>query len=196
VSREAFAVRVYGALVKLYPRQFRDEYDDDLAQAFRELVTERGAGAAWRRALIDLLVTVPLYRLETVMNRQASSKTLTLTIGLLGAGGFASLLVGIYPGVLLVVAAISLGIVRRSDLARAIRVPDPQLRRRRLLTASALAAVFVACYALFLAVIGESWNGRATVLALVGSISMIGSVVYLIAGLLTPRHPGANPTAG
>jgi hypothetical protein len=184
------STRAYRSLLWLYPRTFRHKYGDDLVQIFDDLATERGAGAAWRRALVDLLVTVPLYRLERVMDQQASTTILNWTICLLAAAGVVSFLVGLYPGVLLVVAALALGIARRGDLARAIRVPDRGLRRRRLRTAATLAAVFVACYVLFLILIGDTWTGRETVLAVVGIISMVGSVVYLIAGLLTPRTSG------
>ncbi|HUH07663.1 MAG TPA: hypothetical protein VML96_07640, partial [Egibacteraceae bacterium] len=54
-----------------------------------------------------------------------------------------------------------------------------------------LTAVFVASYLTFLAVIGHTWTGRDTMLAVAGTLSMIGALVYLVAGLLTPRSPDA-----
>ena len=183
--------RGYERLLRLYPPAFRSEYADDLVQLFDDLVTDRGKGAAWRRTAIDLLVTVPRYRLERVMTHRASTTVLTWIIVLLATAGVASFLTGMYPGALFVAAALVLGITQRGALARAIRVPEPALRRRRLRIAAALAAVFVVSYALFVVVIGDSWTVRDTVIAVIGTASLFASIVYFIVGLLTPRTPAA-----
>jgi hypothetical protein len=39
--------RLYRALLRLYPRQFRRDYGDDLVRHFGDLVTDRGTRAAW-----------------------------------------------------------------------------------------------------------------------------------------------------
>jgi hypothetical protein len=59
--------RAYRALLVAYPRSFRDEYGDDMVQAFRDLLLfsrERGEGAArsWMRTLRDLVTTAPRQR--------------------------------------------------------------------------------------------------------------------------------------
>lgn len=64
------AVRVYRRLLWLYPRDFRDRYADDLVQTLADLSGELGPWRAWRRVSLDLVVTVPRYRLETLMNEQ------------------------------------------------------------------------------------------------------------------------------
>ena len=188
--------RAYQSLLRLYPVPFRLDYGDDLVQVFDDLVAEKGTAAAWRRTIADLCVTVPRYQLERVMNQQTSTQALNWAIIVLAAGGVISVMTGAYPGVVLILIAVVLGIAQRSKLAQAIRVPDRALRMRRLTTAAGLGVVFAGCYALYLTLIGDTWTTRETVLSLFGTLSMVASLGYLIAGLLTPRAPRstANPT--
>ena len=67
---------VYRALVRLYPRDFRSEFGDDLDQVFADLVAQDGVGAAWRRTAVDFAVTVPRYRLESFMSSRRSTAVL------------------------------------------------------------------------------------------------------------------------
>ena len=185
-------MRAYRTLLRLYPRAFRDEFGEDLVQLLDDLKADRGLGTAWRICALDLLVTVPRLHLERGMNPTRTTTTICWTIALLAAGGAASILTGEYPGMLLFVAAAALAVAQRSRLAQALRVPDTALRNRRLRTAALLGAGFVVSYVVFVATIGDSWTGRETVLALAGTASMIGAVVYLVAGLLT-RRDGVLP---
>lgn len=180
---------IYHTLVRLYPKAFRDAYGDDLVQHFDGLVADRGSRAAWCRTALDLAVTVPRYRLETIMNERHSATTISVAVGLLAAAGVASTLVdiGLYPGGLLLVVALALGIAQRSAIARALRAPDPHRRRRRLQTAAVLGVVFVASFVAYLMLIGDTWSTRDTVLAIIGNAAMIGAVGFLAAGLLTPK---------
>lgn len=91
--------RTYRALTLLYPKEFRHDYRDDLIQLHADLASHRGTTAAWTRSVLDLLVTVPRYRLEAIMNPRRSTTTLNLTITVLAFAGIASLLAGLYPGV-------------------------------------------------------------------------------------------------
>lgn len=184
--------RVYRAAVRLYPRDFRRRYGDDLVQSFGDLVTDRGPVAAWRRTTVDLLLTVPRYRLETVMSDRLSATTLNIIITLLVAGGLISFMMGVGPGILLVGVAVVLAIAQRTTLARALRRPDTHARRRRLAVGAVLGGVFVASYATYVALIGDRWTVRETVLAVVGTTAMFGSAAFLIAGLLTPKDPRAG----
>jgi hypothetical protein len=180
-------VRAYRTLLRLYPRTFRHAFADDLVTMLEDLVTNKGRLHAWRICALDLLVTVPRMHLERAMNPSHTTTTITFGIALLAAAGAASILTGLYPGALLLAAAVALGVAQRSALARAIRVPDTAVRHRRLRTAAVLAVSFVACYVVFLLTIGDEWTGRETILAVVGTASMIGAGGYLIAGLATPR---------
>ncbi|MGI8929118.1 MAG: hypothetical protein ACR2H0_06615 [Candidatus Limnocylindrales bacterium] len=185
---------VYRSFVRLYPRDFRQRYGEDLVQHFADLITDRGARAAWTRTSVDLIVTIPRYRLENIMTEQHSATTLHLAITLLAAGGVLSFLTDLYPGqglvgLVLLLAAVVLAIAQRSTLARAIRITDPNRRRRRLVTAGILALIFAASYIAFLNLIGDTWTLRETLLAAIGTPAMIASPIYLIAGLLTPKAP-------
>jgi hypothetical protein len=74
--------RAYRALVRLYPRSFRDEYGDDLVALFKDQRVDEPALRVWRRAVLDLAVTVPTQHLEAHMHR-SSQRTVTV----LAAGG-------------------------------------------------------------------------------------------------------------
>jgi hypothetical protein len=178
---------VYRSLLRLYPRSFRGRYGDDLVQQFSDLVADRGVLAAWGRTGVDLIVTVPRYRLESIMNERHSAASLNVVIALLASGGVLSLLIGLYPGMVLLLAGLGLAVAQRSTLAQAIRTPDTNRRRRRLTIGAVLAVVFVSSFTAYMALIGDTWTVRETVLAAIGTIAMIGAPVFLVAGLLTPR---------
>ncbi len=184
---------VYRSLIRLYPRSFRGHYGDELVEHFADMVTDRGARAAWTRTAVDLLVTVPRYRLESIMNERHSATTLNIAISLLVGAGFVSMLIGIYPGLVLVVAALAIAFAQRSTLARAIRTPNSDLRLRRLGIAGVLTLVFVVSYVTYSLLIGDHWTIRESLLAGVGTLAMAGAIVFLIAGLLTPRGPVDRP---
>ena len=69
MSSDPLALRAYGALLRLYPRSFRDEYRDDLVQLVRDQCADEPAWRVWGRAAIDLAVTIPTQHLEAHMNR-------------------------------------------------------------------------------------------------------------------------------
>ena len=83
----------------------------------------------------------------------------------------------------------ALAVAQGSTIARALRAPDTKSRRRRLQTAGVLAVVFVASFAAYLALIGDAWTTRETVIAIGGNAAMIGAIGFLAAGLLTPKSP-------
>jgi hypothetical protein len=180
---------LYRSLVCLYPGAFRREYGEDLVAHYADLVADRGPRAARIRTALDLAITIPRYHLEHVMTEQHSATTLSIVIGLFALGGLASLMTGLYPGMVLFVVAVVLAVAQRSTLARALRVPDSNLRRRRLWTAAVLGVVSVASYVVYMLLIGDSWTARETVLSIIGTLAMVGAPGYLIAGLLTPRTP-------
>lgn len=181
---------LYRVLVRLYPSDFRREYGEDLVTHYADLVSDRGARAARARTALDLVITVPRYRLEHLMTEERSTTTLSIVIGLFAIGGVASVTTGVGPGLILLVAAIVLAVTQHSALARALRVPDSDTRRRRLRIAAVLGAIFAVSYTAYIQLIGDTWTSRETVLALIGTLAMVGAVGYLIAGLLTPHTPG------
>ncbi|MEO5842946.1 MAG: hypothetical protein ABIQ73_26545 [Acidimicrobiales bacterium] len=69
MSREPIAVRMYGSLVRLYPRQFRDDYSADMVQLVRDQCVDEPAWKVCGRAAIDLAITLPAQQMEAHMNR-------------------------------------------------------------------------------------------------------------------------------
>ena len=187
---------VYRNLVRLYPHDFRRGYADDLVQYFTDLVDDRGARKAWTRTGVDLIVTVPRYRLECIMNEQHSASALNAVLTVLAAAGILSVLSGLYPGALLLIAAVALAVAQRTALGRAIRTPDSNRRRRRLGAAAILAAIFIAAVLSYMRAIGmEHISGTSLVLHnAIGIPAMVGAIIFLIAGLCTPRTPDRGST--
>jgi hypothetical protein len=175
---------VYGALVRLYPRSFRDEYGSDLVQDFRALAADRGIAEAWRRSAIDLLVTVPRYRLETAMPAQKSTTVLRGSIVALASAGVVSVVVGLRPGVIFLAVAIALAVGQRSTLARSMRDPDEVRARARIRIPMTVPAGAIAlAAAVFIPAIdgGELDEAWWTVMAACGLVG----VGLLVAGALT-----------
>lgn len=57
---EARAVRLYRALLVLYPRAFRDRFGDEMGQTFADLLVHRAGGRparVWPRVVLDLAVS-------------------------------------------------------------------------------------------------------------------------------------------
>lgn len=69
MSREPMAVRVYGTLVGLYPRDFRDDYGADMVQLVRDQCADELAWRVCGRVAIDLAITIPTQQMEAHMNR-------------------------------------------------------------------------------------------------------------------------------
>ncbi len=181
---------VYPFLVRRYPTEFRHEYGEDLVALYGDLVADRGARAARASTALDLAITIPRYHLERLMTEQHTNTVLRVVIDLFAAGGVASFMTGVGPpGVILLALALVLAVTQRSALSRALRTPDSNLRRRRLLTAAALGGVFGLTYTIFTLTVGDSWTITDTLLALVGTLAMVACPLFLLAGLLVPRTP-------
>ena len=189
---------LYSALTRLYPAEFRREFGSDLVQNFDDLSQARGPSAAWCRVALDLLVTVPRYRLESVMSTRSSSFTLLFGPVALAVAGAASILTGIEPiaGLVLVLAGVGLLGARRSTIARSLRTPTPDrnVRRQRLLISAASAVVCVVSLIGYMNYVGGDDVNGGVLLAYnaVGVPSMIAAVAFLIAGLLVPRRQTAT----
>ena len=181
---------VYRALLRLYPKDFRDEFGPDLLALHQDLAADRGLAFARRRTALDLIVTVPRYRLEHLMNEQHSTTALNVVIFGLAALGALGFVTGFGPPALLfLVAAVVVAVAQRSQLARAIRTPDTDVRRRRLRAAGVCALVFVACYGIWTWDIRDDVDVAGVLASLVGTAAIIAAIVLLLVGLLTPRSP-------
>lgn len=184
--------RIYESMLWLYPRDFRRQYRSDLVQNFNDLLDDHGVRAVWSRTSIDLIVTVPRYRLESIMSEQKSAVTINITIAVLVAGAMMTMATGFYPITpVLLIAAVGLAFVQRGALARAIRTPGTNRRRNRLVTAAVLAVICIIAWFSYLNDLGDDEISTASLLIhnAIGVPAMIGAIVYLIVGLLTPRVP-------
>ncbi len=172
----------------LYPRDFRDRYGDDLVQTLTDLSAERGPRRAWRRVTLDLVVTVPRYRMETLMKQEHSSTVLTVaTIGM-ACAGIISLFIGLYLGVLLVPVAGVVAITQRGRLARSMDAVDAsRLRHKRLRIATFLAVSLPVIYLVSLPILGDEWGTDAKVAFGLWTAVLIAAVSYFVAGITTPK---------
>ncbi len=186
------AVRAYRGLLVLYPRDFRDRYGDDLVQTLADLTRDLGPRSAWRRVALDLIVTAPRYRMETLMEEERTSNAMTVGITVMAAAGITSVLVGLYPGVLLLPLAVILAITQRSKLARSFDAVDgTRLRRKRLRTAAGLVAALPVIYLGSLHILGDSWGTDAVVAFGVWFTVLIAAVSFGITGITTPKSPAS-----
>lgn len=191
--RTESAGRVYRNLLRLYPRDFRDRYGDDLLQVHTDLSAELGPRRAWCRVTLDLIVTVPRYRLETLMKEQHRSTVLTAVIVVMACAGIASVFVGLYPGVLLFPLAVLVAVTQRSKLARSMDVTDgARLRRKRLKASAVLAGSLPVIYLVSLPILGDDWGTDAVVAFGVWFAVLITAACYFVAGISTPKSTAAT----
>ena len=191
--RTESAGRVYKNLLRLYPRDFRDHYGDDLLQIHTDLSAELGPRRAWRRVTLDLIVTVPRYRMETLMKEQHTSTVLTAAIVVMACVGIASPFTGLYPGALLLPLAVLVAVTQRSKLARSMDVTDcDRLRRKRLKASAMLAASLPVIYLVSLPLLGDDWGTDAVVAFSVWFAVLIAAACYFVAGISTPKSPAAT----
>jgi hypothetical protein len=93
--------RAYGALLHLYPRRFRREWETELLQAFDDQLvrpirpTRHPAARAWLATTSDLARTVPRQRMEQFMDRTSAFwRRFSIARPVLVAVGAAALLIG------------------------------------------------------------------------------------------------------
>ena len=198
----SLACRTYHRMIALYPNELRRQYGEDMEFVFNELIADRGVLAATTRTTIDLIVTVPRYRLEAVMSKTHATRTLNVAIaGLLALGAFGATALGtdglgtwIFAGMIL--TGLGLAIANRGRLARSIRTANPSQRSHRLRLAALNAGVFAASVVAYLIVV---WDEEAStpgllIPSLLGTVALVGAIGFLLAGLFTPRTP--NPALG
>jgi hypothetical protein len=65
-------VSLYGGLLRLYPRGFREEYGADMEQLLRQQLRDEPPLRVWGRAVLDLALTFPSQRLEAHMSGSAA----------------------------------------------------------------------------------------------------------------------------
>jgi hypothetical protein len=186
--------RLYATLVRLYPRRFRHEFADDMVLAFGELIEHNGRSATWRRVLVDLVVTVPSYRLETVMAPQRSTNALVALAVTLALGAAATFAIGVWPvAAMLLLVAVVIVTTERSHLARSLRPETPSHRRRLLARSAALGLTAAAVLVIGLFDLGDESHWPADRLLLYNTLFLGAAVAALAHLVVALRHPDDTP---
>jgi hypothetical protein len=184
-------VAVYRKLTRLYPEAFRLHYADDLVVHFADLVERDGSAAAWRRTALDLLVTVPRYRLESAMNIRRTTSTLVVLVAALTTAAVGAFAAGFAPlGLMAVLLAVALAVAERSRLARSMRPVGQSHRRRILVRATVLGASSVASLVIGMLDLGDraSWPPRRLLAYNVAFFATaIGALACVATGLRRPE---------
>ncbi len=109
-------VRAYGALTRLYPRRFRDEYGIDMVSMFRDQCRDESAWRVVSRSAIDLAITIPTQHLEATMTKTPSPLVPLIYIAIAVAG----LLLAVVGGSTPATAIIGLGIALAAGTVGAV----------------------------------------------------------------------------
>ena len=67
MTRHTFGARLYQRLLRLYPREFREEYGAEMACLYRDRARDEGALRLWLALLADVLRTAPREQLTVLM---------------------------------------------------------------------------------------------------------------------------------
>ncbi|MDH5238183.1 MAG: hypothetical protein OEW85_11265 [Acidimicrobiia bacterium] len=86
MSAERGVVRVYGALISLYPHEFRHEYGADMVQLVRDTCDDEPTWRVWSRIVVDLAISIPTQHLEVHMHRTPSQLIPLIYTAIAGAG--------------------------------------------------------------------------------------------------------------
>lgn len=116
MTRARFPERAYRALVHLYPREFREEFGDDMVALFREQYRDEPALLVVVRSLVDLALTVPSQHVETRMHTNPTPVTTLMYLAVTLAGLVLAVVGGTAPlalvtGALIAVAAGALAVL-------------------------------------------------------------------------------------
>jgi predicted permease len=87
VARHRWSIGLLRLFLRTYPREFRDRFGADLERDFSELMSTRGAAAAWKYALSDMRRAVPMTHSD---DQRARQRRYVISLG--GEGQMGSLL--------------------------------------------------------------------------------------------------------
>lgn len=186
------AVRAYRALLRLYPRRFREEYGVDMALLFADQLRDEPAGRVWARGAVDLAITIPAQHLEAHMD-PPPNPTVPVVFAALSVTGVVFALVagsnlglaGFGLAVVVVAGALAAASWRHSRTVTAAR-PGPS-HWWKVLTAGV--GVLTATIVL-LNVVGEVsdvWWGPMMLTLLAGILTTATGLILGIAHLTTSR---------
>jgi predicted permease len=84
MPRDRWSIRLLRLLLRTYPNEFRKRFGADLESDFSELMSTRGAAAAWKYALSDMHRAVPMTHTD---DQRARQRRFAVTLGTEGHMG-------------------------------------------------------------------------------------------------------------
>lgn len=108
MSGERTAVRVYGALLGLYPSRFRAEYGADMVQLVRDQCSDEPSWRVCGRAVVDLAITIPTQHLEAHVNRNPDQLVPLFCTAVAGSGALLAIVGGTNAAMLIIGLCIAL----------------------------------------------------------------------------------------
>ena len=86
MSKSRIGERVYRRLLRLYPRDFSDDYADEMTRLYRDRVRGEGVASVWLALVVDLVSTAPREQCSTlVQDMRHAGRTWRRTPVLAGA---------------------------------------------------------------------------------------------------------------
>ena len=67
MSKSRIGERVYRRLLRLYPRDFSDDYADEMTRLYRDRVRGEGVASVWLALVVDLVSTAPREQCSTLV---------------------------------------------------------------------------------------------------------------------------------
>jgi hypothetical protein len=126
VSGRSVLVGIYRVAQRLYPRRFRAEYGEAMAELLRDQLRDEASWRVCGRTVIDLAVTIPVRHVEVHMPR-TRTPLFVLAVTLVAAAASFAFVDGLL-GVVVVFLGVALAVViwRRE---RPAREPQPVVAR-------------------------------------------------------------------
>jgi len=131
VTTDSNVPRIYRALLRLYPRQFRAEYGADMAVLLKNQLRDEPAWRVCGRAAIDLAITVPTQQLETHMTRTPNRTVPLIYTGLAVAAAAMAIVGGTNAGAFIVglLLAFAAGVMALISWRRVLPLRDRDVTR-------------------------------------------------------------------
>lgn len=102
------AARAYTALLRLYPRQFREQHRSDMAQLFRDQCRDESTWRVSARTVLDLTLSLPTQHLEARMH-STSTPLVPLLFAAVATGGLLLAVLGGDPTSTVIGLSLALG---------------------------------------------------------------------------------------
>ena len=192
MNGEPVGERVYAALIRLYPRPFRQDYGADLVQLLRDQCAEEPAWRVYSRALVDLAITVPSQRLEALVHTN-STRAVSLLYAAMATGGALLAVIGgsnmvtLVVGLFIALTAAAMAVIAYRRGAPRATSPTAVWWKFILAGLCLIVAVIIAAGAGF-----NAWYVGLFAVFLGVALSATGALLGV--AHLVRRRPGAVPT--